>query len=100
VQPPKEAPDELTLLKQGYKPISELLQDEFDYYIRNQGSTTYKQKKDLEKFSAHRNAPPEIRQQIEQETGWLYHPEARNYAKRQPGRPLVRTEFPGPIRIP
>jgi hypothetical protein len=95
-EPPKEKPTPLTLLKQGFTPISELFQDEYDYYLKNQGSTTYKQLNDLKRFSANRKAPPEIRQQIEQETGWLYHPDDTNYGKRQPNRPLVRTKFPGP----
>jgi hypothetical protein len=88
-------PDHATLLKQGYTPLKELMQDEFDYYIRNQGSTTWQQKKQLERFVAHRNATPEIRKQIEQETGWFYHPENPLYAKRDPKKPLVRTEFKG-----
>jgi hypothetical protein len=82
----------------GYHLIKDLMQDEWDYYIRNQGSTTYKQLNDLKRFIAHRYDPPEIRQKVEEETGWLYHPFEADYAKRNPKRPLVRTEFPGPMR--
>ncbi|WP_276134417.1 hypothetical protein [Polluticoccus soli] len=95
--PPK--PTHLQLLKQGYTPLNELLQDEYDYYLKNQCSTTYKQLNDLRKFAKHRNAPPETKAQIEQETSWLYHPDDPNYAKRQPGIPLVRTRFKGPPGI-
>ncbi|WP_276134209.1 hypothetical protein [Polluticoccus soli] len=91
-------PTHLALLKQGYKPLQELLQDEFDYYIKHQCSTTWQQKKQLDRFAAHRNAPPELRNQIEQETGWFYHAENTQYAKRDPAKPLVRIRFSGPSR--
>jgi hypothetical protein len=91
-------PNPQSPLTQGYQFLNDLMQDEWDYYIRNQGSTTYKQLNDLKRFIAHRHDPPEIRQMIEEETGWLYHPFEANYAKRNPQRPLVRTEFPGPMR--
>jgi hypothetical protein len=75
----QESPIDLT----GYKYIRDLTKEALETYLKDQNTRTFRAHKHIMKLAEHYLSPPEVRTQIEQETGWEYHPQNTRYARRR-----------------
>ena len=66
----------------GWFPIKDLVREMWDKYIWNQHSGTYRAYNNILKMRRSIQLDPHLRQKIEDETGWQYHPQDPRYARR------------------
>ena len=86
------------LKKQGWLPLEEAQNLVTETYLADQHSGTYKMLKQFEKARSTRHYPPAQRAPIEQETGWVRHPQYADMLKRS--RPLEWQPAPRHNRFP
>ena len=65
----------------GYKYIRDLAKEALETYLKDQNTRTFRAHKQIMKLAENYQSPPEIRAQVEQETGWEYHPQNTRYAR-------------------
>ena len=66
----------------GWFPIKDLVREMWDKYIWNQHSGTYRAYNNILKMRRSIQLDPHLRQKIEDETGWQYHPQDPRYSRR------------------
>ena len=67
----------------GWFPIKDLVREMWDKYIWNQHSGTYRAYNNILKLRRSIQLDPHLRQKVEDETGWIYHPQDARYARKR-----------------
>lgn len=74
--------DRAATKRDEWAPIERVLDDYWEYYLKNQNMTNMRGHEAIVRLSRSRNLPPEKRRELELETGWEFHPDRSGLVRR------------------
>ncbi|WP_276132782.1 hypothetical protein [Polluticoccus soli] len=74
--------DRAATKRDEWAPIERVLDDYWEYYLKNQNMTNMRGHEAIVRLSRSRNLPPEKRRELELETGWEFHPDRPGLVRR------------------